>query len=125
MRRLVFAVLSWCVVAFAVLNAGPSYADDYYYGYGDGYAVQPYRGGDSGSCCYRRVERAGGGESYVRVERYGYDGPYGYRYGEEVYRYRREYRPYRAEYPVVCTMQNTPVYDGRGGWVWGVRRVCH
>lgn len=123
MRPFVLAVLSVCAIAFAVMNAGPSYAGDDYYGYGDGYVAQPYRGGDSGSCCYRRVERAGG-ESYVRIERYGYDGPYGYRYGEEVYRYRNEYRPYHGESPVVCTIQNTPVYDGRGGWIWGARRVC-
>jgi hypothetical protein len=138
MRRIAL-VLSWCVIASVVMLAGPSYAGGYYR-YDDGYSYRPHhrnvRVWYSSSCCYRRVVRHETSVRYVPVERYGYyDHPRRYGYYERPYRYRYSdypyYRSYSASnwrdvgYTESCYLRRTRILDGRGGWVWGVRRVCY
>jgi hypothetical protein len=154
MRRVAFAVLSSCVVAFIALFAGPSHAGDYYSD--DGYYSRPYHRNVhvwySSSCCYRRVVRHAA--YYERLDHYGYDDrsyrsgyydrPYRrYGYYDRPYRggyYDRSYRDgyygrsrysdysydrgYGGSYASSCYWRRTRVLDGRGGWVWGSRRVC-
>lgn len=146
MRRVAFAILSFCAVAFIALFAGPTQAGEYYR-HDDGYSYRPYhrnvRVWYSSSCCYRRVVRHEARVRYVPVERYGYYGrPYRDGYYDRPYR-RSEYeRPYHySDYPYYrsstvsgwretsdvdnCYWRRTRVLDGRGGWVWGAARVCH
>lgn len=144
MRHAAFAVLSSCVVAFTALLVGPALAGDYSR-YDGGYdSPRPYRGNEhvwySSSCCYRRVVRHAA--HYEQIDRYGYydrprhSGYYGRHYGygpyERSYRYS-DYPYYRsrtvsnwrdASGDESCHWRRTQVFDGRGGWVWGTRRVC-
>ena len=97
MRRIVFAVLSACVLVALGVLASPAKAGDYYEG---GY--QRHRHADnvwySSKCCYRKVVRH---ERSVRYVREDYDRPYHRNGYYDRPRYRSSYydRPYyRSRY---------------------------
>jgi hypothetical protein len=133
MRRAALAVLFSCVAASAGLYAGPSPAGDYDR-YDAAYAYRSYHSEDvlySSACCYRRVLRQETSVGYA-PERYGYgDRVYGYGYVARPYADYPYYRSYAATEwrdagpAEVCELRRTRIIDGRGGWVWGVRRVCY
>ncbi len=123
MRRVAVALAWSCLLATVAV---PARAGDYY-----GYAG--YRSySDDG--CYRD-SAYGGGYSYSYTERpyyrhryYGrnYDRPY---YGYRSYSYRYRPRSYDSgygysSYASSCYRVRVRIDDGRGGWVWGSRRVC-
>lgn len=137
MRRIVFAVLSACVLVSLGVLASPAKAGDYDE---DGYRRHRHSSNVSysSSCCYRKVVRHERSVRYVRVdeersyERHGYyDRPYrsSYydtprRYADDSYTPRRYYAGY-ASYADSCDRRKVRVADGRGGWVWGVRADCY
>jgi hypothetical protein len=99
-------------------------------GYRYGYYGRPYRYGYYG--------RPYGGGYYGRPYRYGYYGG-GYRYGGGYYvgrgyggysgvsHYDDGYDAYNAAYSAKtkhCATQRARVPDGRGGWIWGVKKIC-
>jgi hypothetical protein len=116
--------------------AGVAHAGDYYRE-DDGYVYRTSRHVGvwyTSSCCYRRIVRHETSVRYVPVERYGlYGRPYRYGYFKRRHRYvdYPYYRSYTAAawrdvgYPEICYRRRTRILDGRGGWVWGVRRVCY
>jgi hypothetical protein len=152
MRRVVFAVLSACVLVALGVLASPAKAGD---DYEDGYHRHRHSGNVSysSSCCYRKVVRHERSVRYVREDyedrpyhrngyydrrsyrssyydrphyrsRYDYDRP---RYVDDGYvsrRYVSDYSGY-SSYADNCHRHRVPVADGRGGWVWGVRSSCY
>ena len=143
MRRSVFAMLSACVLVSLAILTSPAKAGDYYE---DGYSRHRHSGNVwySSDCCYKKVIRHERSVRYVpvdeerRYERHGYyDRPYrssSYydtprRYVDDSYVPRRydSYSSYSSGYSSYadsCYTRRAQVEDGRGGWVWGVRRVC-
>ena len=144
MHRVVFAF--FCAGTLAVLAAlSAAQAGDTYYG--DGYYPR-HRGSvlHSPGCCYRktvrhecrvRYVRVGGGFNYRQRYYSNCVRPYYPRYHYYSDYYARPYRSYigynysgpnyagYTGYAIVCTSTRVRVRDGRGGWVWGYRRVCY
>lgn len=139
MRRIAFAVLCSCVLVSISFVTSPAKAGDYNE---DGYYRHRHSGNVwySSSCCYKKIVRHERSVRYVpvdeerRYERHGYyDRPYrssSYydaprRYVDDSYAPRRydSYSGY-SSYADSCYTRRVQVEDGRGGWVWGVKRVC-
>ncbi len=143
MRRIVFAVLSACVLVSLGLLTSPAKAGDYNE---DGY--YRHRHSDnvwySSNCCYRKVVRHERSVRYERVdeersyERHGYydrsyrqsyysDTPRRYRddsYAPRHYGYSG-YSGYSGYASYANSCDRRRIADGRGGWVWGVRADCY
>jgi hypothetical protein len=83
------------LVSLGVL-ASPAKAGDYYE---DDYYRHHHADSAwySSDCCYRKVVRHERSVRYVREE----------------------------EERTVCYLRHVSVYDGRGGWVWGVQPDCY
>ena len=127
MRRVVWSVLSFCVLASFAVSGRPAKADD---------AVRFWYARD---CCYVRVVRHLSAVRYVRVpRRYYRDGdvierPYryygGYRYpamghvdGSEGWRFYRGYRYANFVPPPDCRLVRIADLDGT--WIWARRAGC-
>lgn len=143
MRNIRFAILAACAPIVIGILAGPVNAGDYY---DSGYRREWRSAGVSYStdCCYRKIIRHWRSVRYERVyepprrryypRRYGendYGPDYRYRYSDDYYAPRRSvsenyYQPRRyAEYRSYsddCQLRR--LWDGRGGWVWAIRRGC-
>lgn len=144
MRNIRFAIAVACAPIAIGILAGPVNAGDYY---DSGYRREARFAGASYSsdCCYRKIIRHWRSVRYERVvdersRRRHYHRHYGendgtvhrWRYSDDYYRPRRYvsekyYAPPRyAEYRSQgddCQLRR--LWDGQGGWVWGVRRGCH
>lgn len=143
MRRIAFAALCSCVLVSISFVTSPAKAGDYNE---NGYYRQRHSGNVwySSNCCYKKIIRHERSVRYVPVdeerrnERHGYyDRPYrssSYydtprRYVDDSYTTRRHdgYSRYSGSYSSYadsCYTRRVQVEDGRGGWVWGVKRVC-
>lgn len=153
MRRFVLAFVFACVLASLGFLAAPAKAGEYYGngyyghrsnvhytssccyrkvvrhvtttryvrvdpGYRTGYYDRPYRDGSY----YDRPYRSGYYDRPYRpayVDAVQYDDGYGYGLGV-----RRNYGGAYA-HAEDCTRRRVRIPDGRGGWVWGVKRVCY
>jgi hypothetical protein len=130
MRRVVFALFCFCVLAAFAIPSIPAQAGGYYSGggyYGSGYYGQPSYGDQvwySSSCCYRKIVRH---ERSVRYEPvFGGNGYYGSGYYGRPYPYyapRHYYgRPYRYGYYDLGPRR----YVNYGpGYYSGPRGICY
>jgi hypothetical protein len=117
----------------------------YYNGYRNGGYYNGYRNGGYGNvyyssrCCYQKVIRHETTSHFVRLDEggsyYGGNGYYGRPYRSSYYYDRPRYIGYGnggysgysgySAYAQSCYSQRVRVDDGRGGWVWSLRRVCN
>lgn len=153
-RNIRFAIVAACVPMVIGILAGPVNAHDYYdSGYRrEGRAAGVSYSTD---CCYRKIIRHWRSVRYERVyepprrrhshrhygENYSADRPHRYsddyygprryvgenydgprRYVSESHYGRPRYADYRS-YSDDCQLRR--LWDGRGGWVWGIRRGCY
>lgn len=142
MRRIAFAVLCSCVLV-SISFVAPAKAGDYRE---DSYYRNRHSGNVwySSDCCYKKIVRHERSVRYVpvdeerRYERHGYydrpyrsssyydttrsysEGSYAPRRYDSSYGYSNNYSSYADS----CHTRQVRVEDGRGGWVWGVKRVC-
>jgi hypothetical protein len=128
MRPIAFAFVCSCLLVSLTVVATPAQAGDYY----DGYRHRHGKVWYSSKCCYKKIVRHERSVRYVRT--YGdddyYDRPrstYRKRYSHyDDYRPRHRYHDDYgySSYARSCHWRQVPVADGRGGWVWGEKRVC-
>jgi hypothetical protein len=145
MRRLGFAPLATLSFIATDFAAGSAKAGDYYDGY---YSRRSYSYDDDDCCARRSYTRSYYDEDYrPRYRRYSsyydddyrprycrsysysryYDDDYSYRPRRHYYSssYDNGYSSYASSYGYrSCRWGEVKVEDGRGGWVWDVKRVC-